>query len=162
MEKISEKIEKVVVHSGLGKMSQQAQFKDKLLPEVLRELATITGQKPAVRQAKKSIAGFKTRVGDIIGAQTTLRGEKMDHFLIRLLNFAIPRVKDFRGIDEKNVDHSGNLNIGLKEQYVFPETNMETSKVTFGIQVTIVPKTKNREQAVDLYRSIGVPFKHKK
>ena len=86
----------------------------------------------------------------------------MENFLRRLLSFALPRVKDFRGLDEHNVDHSGNLNIGLKEQYVFPETNMETSKVSFGIQVTIVPKEKDRDSAVDLYRSIGVPFKHKK
>jgi len=153
------KIEKVIVNTGLGKLRNNAQFEDKLLPEVMKELALITGQKPAPRKAKKSIAGFKTRTGDIIGLQVTIRGKRMADFLKRTLNVVFPRVKDFRGLELTCLDGSGNLNIGFKEQFVFPEINIEQSKVNFGLQITIVPKIRNLAKAIDLYRSIGIPFK---
>lgn len=152
-------LDKIVVNIGLGKLRNQAQFEEKFLPEVIKEAALITGQKPALRKAKKSIAGFKTRTGDIIGLQTTLRGRKMLDFLMRLIYVVFPRVKDFRGIDLKNVDENGNLNIGFREQFVFPEINIENSKVSFGLQVTIVPILKKRDKAIDLYKSFGLPLK---
>ncbi len=156
---IRQQIEKIVVNAGLGRLSQQGQFEEKILPEVEKEFSTITGQKASTRPAKKSIAGFKIREGQVVGLKATLRQKRMEDFLIRLVNTALPRVKDFRGLDLKNVDESGNLNIGFKEQNVFPEIDMEKSKTSFGIQVTIVPRKKNREQAIDLYRRIGLPLK---
>ena len=152
-------LEKIVINVGLGRSSQLPQFKEKILPEVMQELSLVTGQKSAPRQAKKAIAGFKTRTGDIIGLQTTLRGRLMGDFLKRLVNIVLPRVKDFRGLDLKNIDKSGNLNIGFREQFVFPEIKIEQSKVNFGIQATLVPKIRNRNKAIDLYRSLGVPLK---
>ncbi len=117
-------LEKIVVNVGVGRARQNAQFEEKQLPEILKEIAEITGQKPAPRQAKKAVAGFKTREGDIVGLQVTLRGKRMEDFLTRLIRVVFPRVKDFRGIDPKNVDHAGNLNVGFREQYVFPEINI--------------------------------------
>lgn len=159
MKSIREHILKIVVNVGLGKLRNQASFEEKILPEVVKETAVITGQKPALRAAKKSIAGFKTRQGDTIGLQMTLRGKRMEDFFARLVNFVLPRVKDFRGIDLSNVDHDGNLNVGFKEQFIFPEIVPEKSKVNFGLQVTIVTDLKNREKAIDFYRSAGVPLK---
>ena len=152
-------IEKVVLNIGLGRHSTQPNFKEKVLPEIMNEVAMITGQKPSPRPARKAIAGFKTRIGDVIGLQATLRGKRMNDFLSRLVGAVLPRVKDFRGINLKNVDHGGNLNVGFKEQYSFPEIKIEESRVNFGVQITVVPKTKNREKAIDLYRSLGVPLK---
>ena len=154
-------LKKIVVNVGLGKASQQAQYKDKILPETMKEMVIITGQKPAPRPAKKAIANFKTRVGDIIGLQATLRGKRMDDFLKRLIDFVFPRVKDFRGIELKNIDEFGNLNFGFKDQFVFPEINIEQSKVNFGLQVTLVTSLRTREKSIDFYRSIGLPLKVK-
>lgn len=159
MNLIRKNIEKAVVSVGMGRASTQPNFKEKFLPEVLQELALITGQKAAPRQAKKAVASFKTRVGDIIGLQVTLRGKRMEDFLTRLVNIVFPRVKDFRGLELKNVDQSGSLNVGFREQYVFPEIHPERSKVHFGIQVTLVPLTRNRDKAIDIYYSLGVPLK---
>lgn len=153
-------LEKIVVNVGVGKQrGQNMQFDEKVLPEIMAELALITGQRPSPRQAKKAIAGFKTRTGDIIGLQVTLRGKRMQDFFTRIIRMVLPRVKDFRGLDPKNVDHSGNLNIGFREQYVFPEINIEKSKVHFGLQVTIVPADKNRAKAIAFYKSAGVPLR---
>ncbi|MFH0712770.1 MAG: 50S ribosomal protein L5 [Candidatus Jorgensenbacteria bacterium] len=162
MSKINEKLEKIVVNVGLGKLRNQPSFEDKILPAIEGELAIITGQKPARRQAKKSIAGFKTRAGDIIGLQVTLRGKMMANFLKRLINLVFPRVKDFRGIDLKNIDERGNLNVGFREQFVFPEISAEKSKMNFGLQITLVIFAKSRNDAIDFYRSIGVPLKKPK
>ncbi|MGC9610993.1 MAG: 50S ribosomal protein L5 [Minisyncoccia bacterium] len=159
MENLYKKIEKVVVNTGLGRLNQQAQFDDKILPEIEVEFATITGQKGSARKAKRSIAGFKIREGQTIGLKATLRHKRMEDFLKRLTNLTLPRVKDFRGLDLGNIDENGNLNIGLKDQNVFPEINTEKSKVNFGLQVTIVPKKKNREISIDLYRRLGLPLK---
>lgn len=156
---ITRNIEKVVVNCGVGKASQKPYFKDKFLPEVKKESVLITGQSPANRPARKSIAGFKLREGDIVGLKTTLRGKRMVDFIVKLINLSLPRVRDFRGIELKNVDKSGNLNIGIKDKQVFPEIDMNKSKVDFGFQINIVPKEKDREEAIDFYRSIGVPLK---
>ncbi len=156
---IKKQIEKIVVNIGIGKLTQRPQFKDKVLPEVIKELSIITGQKPALRQAKKAIANFKTRTGDPVGLQVTLRGTRMEDFFKKLIHLALPRVKDFRGISVDHIDEHGNLNIGFREQYVFPEINIDHSTVNFGLQVTVVPKNKNREKAVDFYKLSGVPLK---
>lgn len=151
-------IEKVVVNTGVGKLRSMAQFDDKVLPEVMKDLAAITGQHPAVRRSTKSIAGFKLREGEVVGLQMTLRGARMRDFLVKLIAIVLPRVKDFRGLVPSSVDHDGNLNIGFREQVVFPEIETEKVKVTFGVQVTVVPNVKDREAAVALYRSLGVPL----
>jgi len=152
-------IEKVVVNIGIGKNRLLPQFEEKVLPEIEKEAALITGQKSARRKAKQSIAGFKIRAGDIVGLQTTLRGNRMKDFIIKLIRIALPRVKDFKGIDLKNVDKNGNLNIGFRDQFVFPEIEVEKSKVNFGLQVTIVPSKQNRNDALELYKSLGIPLK---
>ena len=153
-------IEKVVLSVGLGKLSGQPNFEDKILGGVMAEIAKISGQKPKTTTAKKSIAGFKTRVGQIIGIMATLRGRRAHDFISRLVISTLPRVKDFRGIDTKNVDAMGNLNIGVKEHLAFPEINAEESAHNFGLQVTVVLSgVKSRDQALDFYRDIGVPLK---
>ncbi|MEK7089884.1 MAG: 50S ribosomal protein L5 [Patescibacteria group bacterium] len=151
---------KLVINSGVGKLRNQAQFDDKILPEIEKELASITGQKPAERKAKKSISTFKIREGEVVGLQVTLRKQRMNDFLSKVVNVVLPRVKDFRGLEISSIDHDGNLNFGFREQTVFPEINPEKSHVTFGLQVTVVPKEKNREAAIALYRSLGVPLKN--
>lgn len=153
-------LEKIVVNTGFGRLTTQANFKEKTLPAIIKELAAITGQHPETRPAKKSIAGFKLRAGEIVGLRVTLRGRRLLLFLDKVIKAVIPRIRDFRGIDLQNVDEHGNLNIGVRDQFVFPEVNPETSPTSFGIQITVVPKgLKNREAALDLYRSVGVPFK---
>ena len=152
-------LEKIVVNAGIGRLRTQAHFEDKILPELEAELGVLTGQKAASRKAKKSIAGFNIREGEVVGLQITLRKARMDEFLKKLIAVVFPRVKDFRGIDPASIDERGNLNVGFKDQYVFPEVNVEKSKIPFGIQVTCVPKVQNREAAVDFYRSLGVPLK---
>ena len=154
-------LEKIVVNAGIGRLSSQPNFEDKVLPELMKELSLITGQKPATRSAKVSIAGFKLRAGTIIGLKVTLRGKKMAEFLKRLTRSALPRVRDFRGLKIESVDKSGNLTIGLKEQLIFPEISPETSKVTFGIEITLVPKVRDRDRTVALYKELGIPFSKK-
>jgi len=152
-------LEKIVVNAGIGKLRNQTSFDDKILPEIIKELSIITGQKPAERRAKKSIAGFKIREGEVVGLQITIRRSRMEDFLKRIVTLVFPRVKDFRGIDIKNVDSNGNLNVGFHDQYVFPEINVEKSKISFGIQITCVPRIKDREKTIDFYKSSGVPLK---
>jgi large subunit ribosomal protein L5 len=152
-------LEKIVVNVGVGRLSAQPHFDDKILPEVMNELALITGQKPMTRLSRKSIAGFKLRMGTTIGLKVTLRGNRMKDFLERLIRVVLPRVKDFRGLDSKSVDSAGNLTIGFKEHLSFPEITADVSKVNFGLEVTLVPKMRNKEKAVELYRIMGLPFK---
>lgn len=159
MSEISKNLEKIVINVGLGRARNQSQFEDKILPEIIKELSFICGQKPAVRAAKKSIAGFKIRKGDIIGLQATLRGKRMEDFFNKIINIILPRVKDFRGILLKNIDGDGNLNIGFREQFVFPEIMAEKSNVSFGLEMTIVPVVKKRDAAIDFYRRFGLPLK---
>lgn len=156
---IISKIEKIVVNVGVGRLRQQGQFEEKILPEIIQELALVTGQKPLSRPAQKAIAGFKTRVGDIVGLKVTLRGQRMVDFFTRFVNVVLPRIKDFRGLELKSVDAHGNLSIGVENQLSFPEIEADKSKVDFGLEATIVPKIKNREKALALYYEIGVPLK---
>jgi len=151
---------KIVVNVGIGKMRSIAQFDDKVLPAIMEELRTITGQKPAIRKARQSISSFKIRQGETVGLQVTFRGKRMMDFFTRLVVTALPRVKDFRGLPLSNVDGHGILNLGVREQTVFPEIIAEKSFHSFGIQVTIVPKKRMvREGAIEMYRSLGVPLK---
>lgn len=158
-ENIYTKIEKAVVNSGIGRLSQQAGFEDKILPAIEAEFAAIVGQRGAVKAARISIAGFKIREGNIVGIMATLRGKRMESFLKKVINIVLPRVRDFRGLDSGAVDQNGNLTIGLKEHLVFPELSLETSKVNFGLQITVVPKIQKRSGAMELYKEMGVPFK---
>jgi len=157
---IRENLEKIVVNVGVGKLRNQPNFEEKVIPEIIATIAAITGQAPAPRKAKKSIASFKLREGETVGLQVTLRRARMEQFLKRLVEIVFPRVKDFRGLEIKNVDEHGNLNVGFKDQFVFPEINIEKSRVSFGVQVTCVSKTKDRDAAIAFYRSIGVPLKN--
>ncbi len=153
------KIEKVVINVGVGKMRQQPQFDEKILPEIISSLTLISGQKPALTRAKKSIAGFKIREGDIVGLKTTLRGKRMYDFLDRLINAALPRVRDFRGISRSNVDAGGNLTIGVKEHTVFPEIDTEVSHFGFGLEVSVVTRARKKEDAIELYKLMKFPLK---
>jgi len=157
---IGGRLEKISVNLGIGKLSADSNFSDKALEGVMKDFALITGQKPQTRPAKKSIAGFKLREGTVVGLRATLRGARMMEFLDRLIKVVIPRIRDFRGIDKKSVDSNGNLTIGIKENYVFPEINPEVSKINFGLEITVVPESvKNREAAIKLYESLGILFK---
>jgi large subunit ribosomal protein L5 len=153
-------LEKVVVNIGLGRASQNPSFLDKMLPEIEKELAALTGQKPFRRPARISIAGFKLREGQVIGLKVTLRGSRMFDFIDKLNKIVFPRVRDFKGIDLKNIDAHGSLNLGLKEHVVFPEISQETSVVSFGLQITCTARhIRTREQAIELYKKLGFRFK---
>ncbi len=153
------KIEKIVINVGVGRLSQQPNFEEKILPELVKDLSSITGQKPAICKAKKSISGFKLRAGQVVGLKTTLRNKMMSAFLEKLVKVIFPRVRDFRGLDTKAIDERGNLTIGLKENAVFPEINPEISKIDFGLEISIVSNAKNKEEAIKLYRILGIPLK---
>lgn len=149
------KVVKVVVSTGVGKVN-----KDKKRLELIEDrLARITGQAPAPRSAKKSIANFKSRAGDIVGYQITLRGKRADDFLSKLVNIVLPRVKDFRGINPKAIDEMGNITIGLREHTVFPETADEDSKDIFGIAITITTTAKNKKESESFLRHLGLPLR---
>lgn len=150
------KLVKVVLNVGTG----TAMKKDKNKNEAITErLAKITGQKAVLRGAKQSISSFKVRQGDPIGAMITLRGGRMYAFLEKLLNVALPRTKDFRGIKRTTVDNIGNLTIGIKEHTIFPETADEDIRDVFGLSITIVSTAKTREEGLAFFELLGVPFK---
>ncbi len=149
------KITKVVINAGIGKYLKEKDAVD----EIVASLAVIAAQKPVLTKAKKSISGFKTRQGQEVGVAVTLRGERMWHFLERAIQAAFPRVRDFRGIDRKNFDKQGNLNVPLKEHFVFPEIAAENVKNIFGFQVTIVNTARNKEEGIELFRLLGFPIK---
>ena len=145
---------KVIINTGTGKLREPKQA-----ALVADRLAKITGQKPAPRGAKKSIASFKVRQGETIGQMVTLRGGRMYGFLDKLINVAVPRMRDFRGIDERSVDAAGNLTIGIREHTIFPETADEELKDVFGFAITIVTTARNRNEALALFRALRFPFK---
>jgi large subunit ribosomal protein L5 len=157
-------MEKIVINAGVGRASQLANFEEKALVQISRDIAAITGQKPQIRKAVKSIAGFKLRQGQVIGLRSTLRRSKMVDFFERLIKIVLPRVRDCNGmderlIDEEAIDAGGVLNIGLKEQFVFPELSAEESPLTFSLGINIVPKKKDRSAAIEEFRKLGVPLK---
>lgn len=148
------RILKVVVSSGTGKA------KDKKRNElVAAKLALITGQKASERPAKVSIAQFKMREGDIVGFQVTLRGARMFDFLDKLIHIALPRTRDFRGVNESTVDEMGNMTIGIRENTIFPETSDEDLKDVFGLAITVVTTAKSKAEALAFFRHLGIPFK---
>lgn len=147
-------IEKVVVSTGVGSI------KDKQKIALIAErLAQITGQKVSARPAKKSIASFKLREGNIIGYQVTLRGARAEDFLNRLINIAFPRTRDFRGIKRDSVDEMGNLTVGIKEHTIFPETSDEELRNVFGLSVTVVTSSNDKKEATAYLEGLGFPFK---
>lgn len=161
--KLTYPLQKIVVNVGLGKLSSQAEFEQKTLPEVIKAVAAITGQKPQSRPARKSIAGFKLRQNAIIGLKVTLRRKRMMQFLEKVAHLVTPRIRDFRGISLKSIDANGNLTFGIKEHTVFPEIILENSHVSFGIEITLVPRTNIKPaEAVEFYRSLGIPFEKTK
>ncbi|HEV8433828.1 MAG TPA: 50S ribosomal protein L5 [Thermoanaerobaculia bacterium] len=148
------KIEKVVINMGVGEAIQNA----KLLDTASEELSTISGQKPVITRAKKSIASFKLREGQAIGTMVTLRGEKMYEFLDRLINIALPRVRDFRGVPTKSFDGRGNYTLGIRDHVIFPEIDPGKVDKSKGMNITIVTTAPNDEQARFLLRELGMPF----
>lgn len=149
------KLDKIVINIGIGEAKENI----KALNIALAELSAITGQKPIVCRAKKSVSNFKLRAGMPIGVKVTLRSARMYEFLDRLINIAIPRIRDFRGIEPNGFDGHGNFNLGLTEQYIFPEINVEKSDKPRGMNITIVTTAEKDEHAKALLESLGMPFK---
>ena len=147
------RITRVVVSSGVGKKRDP-----KVLEVIEDRLAKITGQKPARRPARLSIASFKLREGDTVGMQVTLRGARMYDFLDKLIHIALPRTRDFRGLQPSAIDEMGNITIGLRENTIFPETGDENLKDVFGLAVTIVTTAKSKEEAEAFFRHLGLPL----
>jgi len=149
------KIERIVINIGVGEAIQNP----KALDGAVNDLTTIAGQKPVVTRAKKSIAGFKLREGMPIGCKVTLRGDRMYEFLDRLINLSLPRVRDFRGISPEAFDGRGNFSLGIKEQTIFPEIEYDKIDKIRGLEVNIVTTAKTDEEARELLRSMGMPFR---
>jgi large subunit ribosomal protein L5 len=152
----SPKLKKIIVSSGTGKNAKTDKNRNQFVAE---RLSRITGQKPALRGAKKSIASFKIRQGDPVGLMVTLRGSGMQDFAEKVIHIALPRTKDFRGIDKKAVDAIGNLTIGIKEHTIFPETGDEEIRDVFGLAITFVTTAKTKEEAIEFFTILGIPFK---
>jgi len=150
------KLKKIVLNVGTGTGLKKDKNKNDFVSD---RLAKITGQKSATRGAKKSIASFKVRQGDPIGVIVTLRGKRMYSFLEKLINVALPRTKDFRGINRTAVDNVGNLTLGIKEHTIFPETADEDIKDVFGLSITLVSSAKNKQEGTAFFELLGVPFK---
>jgi len=148
-------LHKIVVNMGVGEATQNA----KVLDPAVNELGQITGQKPVVTRAKKSIAAFKVRAGQSIGAMVTLRGDRMYEFFDRLVNVVLPRVRDFRGVSTKSFDGRGNYTLGLHDQLIFPEIDYAKVDKMKGMNVTIVTTARNDDQARALLRHLGMPFR---
>jgi large subunit ribosomal protein L5 len=149
------RLEKVVVNVGLGEGPRNA----KLLESVVAEVATITGQKPVVTRARKSISNFSLREGMPIGVKVTLRGARMYEFLDRLINVAIPRVRDFRGLPTRSFDGRGNYTMGVKEQMIFPEIDYDKVEKIHGMDIVMVTTTRKDDEAFALLRELGMPFR---
>lgn len=149
------RLEKVVVNMGVGDAKDDA----KLIEAASADLATITGQKPSIRTAKKSIANFKIREGMPIGCVVTLRGDRMWEFVHRLIHAALPRIRDFQGVSDKSFDGRGNYSMGVREQLIFPEINVDNVVKTRGMDITFVTSAQTDEEARELLRALGLPLK---
>jgi len=149
-------INKVVINTGVGEAVQNI----KLLDMAVDEIKLVTGQKPVVNKAKKSIAGFKLREGMPIGCKVTLRGDMMYEFLDRLISIALPRIRDFRGINGNSFDGKGNYTLGIKEQLIFPEIKYETVSFIHGFDITIVTSAKSDKEGKALLKLMGMPFRN--
>lgn len=148
------RLKKIVVNVGLGEAAQDK----KLLDGVVEEMALITGQRPTVTTAKKAIAGFKIRKGSLVGCKITLRRSRMYEFLDRLINVALPRIRDFRGVPANSFDESGNYSLGITEQGIFPEIDIDKIGMPHGMDITIVIKGKNKKESFELLNFFGMPF----
>lgn len=149
------KIEKIVINMGVGDATTDSKFLD----AALKDLEVVSGQKPIITKAKKSIAGFKLREGQQIGCKVTLRGDNMYIFLDKLIKVALPRVRDFRGLSKTSFDGRGNYTIGIKEQLIFPEVDYEKVIKVRGMDIVIVTTAKNNKEALTLLTLMGLPFK---
>ena len=149
------KISKIVLNIGLGEAKDDA----KIIDKSLEELSLISGQKPVKTKAKKAIAGFKIRAGMPLGVSVTLRNKIMYEFLDRLINIAIPRIRDFRGLDSKSFDGKGNYSFGIKEQIIFPEISYDKIDKVRGLNVTICTTAKNNDEGLELLKNFNMPFK---
>ena len=150
------RIEKIVVNMGVGDAVQNS----KMLDAAISDLEKITGLRPVATKAKKSIAGFKVREGNKIGCKVTLRGERMYTFLDKLISIALPNVRDFRGVSSKSFDGRGNYTLGIKEQLIFPEINFDEVVKVRGMDIVIVTTARTNEEAYDLLKELGVPFRN--
>ena len=148
------RIQKAVVNVGTGRFREKGNDE-----EIVKYITLITGQKPVACTARKSIASFKTRIGQVIGYKVTLRGRRMYDFLLRFIGASVPRMRDFRGFEVKAVDAGGNLTMGVKEHIIFPETIGEDVRIMFGLDVTVVSDAKIRDEAIALFRLMGFPLK---
>lgn len=151
------KLYKITINMGIGKATQDP----KLLEDAIKDLELIAGQKPAIRKAKKSVSNFKLRQGMPIGCMVTLRGARMYEFFDRLINIALPRVRDFRGASDKSFDGRGNYTLGVKEHIIFPEINVDKVNRIYGMDITIVTTAKTDAEAYELLKSFGFPFRKK-
>jgi len=149
------RLDKIVVSMGVGKALENKNFLD----AAAKDLAAITGQKPVVTRARKSVAGFKLRKGQEIGLKVTLRGGRMYEFLDRLVSIVIPRIRDFRGLSPRAFDGAGNYNLGISEQVVFPEINIDKIEFVQGMNVTICVRARDREGSFELLKRLGFPFR---
>ena len=155
------KIEKVVLNTGFGKLvaGKSTDEQKKIYQGIIEDLAQVGGQKPSLRRAKKSVAGFKVRQGQPLGAKITLRGKRMYDFLERLIHIGLPRSRDFKGIEQTSFDKNGNLTMGIKEQITFPEILPEKAKTIFGFEVTVATTAKSKKECVELLKLMGFPIK---
>ncbi len=149
------KLEKIVINMGVGEGSHDSKF----IEAAVKDLEALAGQKPVVTKAKKSIAGFKLREGQTIGAKVTLRGEKMYYFMEKLIRIALPRVRDFRGVSKTAFDGHGNYTLGIKEQLIFPEINYDNVLKIRGMDIVFVTTAKTNDEAKDLLAGFGMPFR---
>ena len=148
------RLDKVVVNAGVGRATQDS----KLMDQAVIELSLITGQRPHICLARRSIAAFKLREGTAVGCRVTLRGERMYEFVDRLLNIALPRIRDFRGVPKKSFDGRGNYTLGVREQIIFPEVSLDKVEGTLGMNVTLVTTARTDDEARELLRLLGMPF----
>jgi large subunit ribosomal protein L5 len=154
------RLEKIVLNIGLGKLSDGGK-ENKIIEDAVREISIISGQRPVVTRAKKSIAGFKLREDAPIGCMVTLRGSKMYEFFDRLVNLTLPRVRDFRGISPQGFDGNGNYTLGLREHTIFPEVEYGKVEKVKGMNITIVTTAKTDEESKELLRNLGMPFRER-
>lgn len=149
------RLEKIVINMGIG----EAKDNPKLLDAAVKDLSLITGQRPIITKAKRSVASYKLREGMSIGCKLTLRGSRMYHFLEKLINVALPRVRDFRGLSPRSFDGRGNYSLGIKEQLIFPEINYDDVEKIMGMDITIVTTSSTDEEAREFLRLLGMPFR---
>lgn len=152
------RLDKIVLSVGLGHQIEGTKINPKAKEQTVQDLAMITGQKPVMVKAKKSVSNFKVRAGYEVGAMVTLRGDRMWEFFDRLVNLAVPRIKDFRGLPDKSFDGRGNYSFGLQEQGVFPEIDMANAQFTHGMHVTMVFRNSTDEMSRTVLAEMGVPF----